>query len=181
MDDTARGVWVDEPVRIVAYDKSWPVRFERERTLLQSALGDVSAGGIHHVGSTAVLGLAAKPIIDILVGVEGLDAALPCFEAIAALGYVHAAYRASEMHWFCKPGPSRRTHHLHVVPMASRRFADELAFRDHLRSAPDSAAEYEALKRRLAERFAHDRETYTEVKGDFIRDVLAKARGQAGR
>jgi GrpB-like predicted nucleotidyltransferase (UPF0157 family) len=76
------------------------------------------------------------------------------------------------MHWFCKPHPSRRTHHLHLVPASSRRFTEELAFRDHLRSHPDDAREYAALKHRLVHRFAEDREAYTDAKAGFIRAVL---------
>lgn len=76
------------------------------------------------------------------------------------------------MHWFCKPHPSRRTHHLHLVPTDSNRFHDELAFRDRLRANPETAEEYAALKRDLAERFADDREAYTDAKADFIKRVL---------
>ncbi|HEX8689419.1 MAG TPA: GrpB family protein, partial [Solirubrobacterales bacterium] len=159
--------WIDEPVRIVAYDPSWPERFERERAALESAIGEWVVGGIHHVGSTAVPGLDAKSVIDILVGVESLEAGRACFDPLAQLDYLYAPYRPEEMHWFCKPHPGRRTHHLHLVPMGSRRFVEELAFRDHLRADPAAAEEYAALKRQLAARFANDRETYTEAKADF--------------
>lgn len=162
----------DEAIRIVAYDSRWPQRFVEERTLLEEAIGPWVVGGIHHVGSTAVPGLDAKPIIDILVGVEDLETARACFDPLAELGYLYAPYRSEEMHWFCKPHPSRRTHHLHLVPTDSRRFRDELAFRDALRGNPDLADEYAALKHDLAERFADDREAYTEAKGEFIRRVL---------
>ena len=76
------------------------------------------------------------------------------------------------MHWFCKPHPSRRTHHLHLVPTNSNRFRDELAFRDRLRSSRAIAEEYAALKRELAERFADDREAYIDGKASFIRLIL---------
>jgi GrpB-like predicted nucleotidyltransferase (UPF0157 family) len=168
--------WSDEPVRVVAYDPTWPARFEAERRLLEAAIGDWVVGGIHHVGSTAVPGLAAKPVIDILVGVRDLASSRGCFEPLAKIGYLYAPYRAREMHWFCKPTPTRRTHHLHLVPHASRRFRDELAFCDYLRSHPDAAGEYAALKRRLASRFEHDREAYTDAKATFIRDVLDPAK-----
>lgn len=128
--------------------------------------------GYTHVGSTAVPGLAAKPVIDILVGVDDLSSSRACVEPLAAVGYVYAPYRPDEMHWFCKPDPSRRTHHLHLVPAGSPRFRAELAFRDHLRSHPDACAGYAALKWQLAARFEHDREAYTEAKADFIRAVL---------
>jgi len=139
------------------------------------AIGEWAVGGIHHVGSTAVPGLDAKPVVDILVGVADLETSRACFEPLAALDYVHAPYRAAEMHWFCKPHPSRRTHHLHLVPRGSRRYREELAFRDHLRADREAAERYAALKRRLASRLGDDREAYTEAKGDFIRAALAQA------
>jgi GrpB-like predicted nucleotidyltransferase (UPF0157 family) len=169
--------WVDEPVRIAVCDPRWPERFERERAALERAIGEWAVGGIHHVGSTAVPGLDAKPIIDILVGVESLRAGRACFDPLATLDYLHAPYRPEEMHWFCKPHPSRRTHHLHLVPAGTRRYEDELAFRDCLRSDPGTADEYAALKRRLAARFPADREAYTEAKAGFIRAALERENG----
>lgn len=166
---------MDEPVRIAPADPDWPARFEDERALLQAAIGEWAVGGIHHIGSTAVAGLDAKPIIDILVGVRDLAVARDCFEPLARLHYLYAPYRTSEMHWFCKPDPSRRTHHLHLVPVSSDRYRDELAFRDYLRGHPESTAEYAALKHQLARRFTRDREAYTDAKGEFIRATLAKA------
>jgi GrpB-like predicted nucleotidyltransferase (UPF0157 family) len=166
---------VDEPVRIVLYDPAWPVRFEQERAALRTAIGDWIAGGIHHVGSTAVPGLEAKPVIDILVGVRDLEESRSCFDRLAMLGYQYAPYLSGEMHWFCKPDPSRRTHHLHLVPVGSTRFRDELAFRDYLRVHRDVAEEYGALKQRLASEFRQDREAYTNAKTEFIRATLRRA------
>ena len=163
---------MDEPIRLVPFDRSWPENFERERAVLDTAIGRWVTGGIHHVGSTAVPGLAAKPIIDILVGVDSLDVSRGCFEPLAGLDYLYAPYLADEMHWFCKPDPSRRTHHLHLVPTGSARFRDELSFRDRLRDSPAIADEYTELKRELAQRFADDREAYTDSKTDFIREAL---------
>lgn len=164
----------DEPIRVVLYDLRWPDRFERERALLADAMGPWVSGGIHHVGSTAVPGLEAKPTIDILVGVEDLEGARDCFEPLASLGYLYAPYRPGEMHWFCKPSPSRREFHLHLVPTDSQRFRDELAFRDRLRDSPGVAREYAELKKLLAARFQDDREGYTEGKSDFIARVLGR-------
>jgi GrpB-like predicted nucleotidyltransferase (UPF0157 family)/ribosomal protein S18 acetylase RimI-like enzyme len=171
--DLAEG---DEPIELAPYDPAWPERFEDERTALEEAIGEWVTGGIHHVGSTAVPGLTAKPIVDILVGVESLDASRGCFEPLARLDYLYAPYRAEEMHWFCKPHPARRTHHLHLVPTDSDRFRDELAFRDRLRADPGLAGEYAELKGRLADRFRRDREAYTEAKAAFISNAIEKDR-----
>jgi GrpB-like predicted nucleotidyltransferase (UPF0157 family) len=163
----------DEPIRLSQYDPEWPVRFKREQAALTKAIGGWIVGGVHHIGSTAVPGLDAKPIVDILVGVRDLDESRACFEPLAQLQYVYAPYLDDEMHWFCKPGPSRRTHHLHLVPIGSRRYVDELAFRDRLRADPKLANDYATLKHRLAERFRDDREAYTDAKADFIDAALA--------
>jgi len=165
----------DEPIRVAPYDSEWPARFNRERDLLHRAIGPWALGGIHHVGSTAVPGLDAKPIIDLLVGVEDLEVSRACFEPLADLGYLYDPYLADEMHWFCKPDPSRRTHHLHLVPHDSPRYRDELAFRDHLRESSEKARDYAELKHRLAARFEHDREGYTDAKADFIQRTLREA------
>jgi GrpB-like predicted nucleotidyltransferase (UPF0157 family) len=164
-----------EPIRIVPYDPRWSARFEQESAALMDAIGEWVAGGVHHVGSTAVPGLAAKPVIDILVGVRSLEKSRACFVRLGQLEYLYAPYRSEEMHWFCKPHPSRRTHHLHLVPADAKRFRDELAFRDYLRAHADIAEEYGELKRRLAKELGHDREAYTEAKGEFIRAVVGRA------
>lgn len=171
---------LDEPIWLAPYDPAWPGRFAEERAVLSEAIGAWATGGIHHVGSTAVPGLDAKPIIDVLVGVDGLEESRACFDPLAGLDYLYAPYRAEEMHWFCKPNPRRRTHHLHLVPTASSRFREELAFRDRLRASPAIAKEYAALKHDLADRFSHDREAYTDAKADFIRRTLGKRAGAAG-
>jgi GrpB-like predicted nucleotidyltransferase (UPF0157 family) len=163
----------DELIRLAAPDPGWAARFELEREALEEAIGEWVHGGIHHVGSTAVPDLEAKPIIDILVGVRDLEIARACFESLAGLGYLYAPYLPAEMHWFCKPDPARRTHHLHLVPVDSPRYCDELAFRDRLRADPRLAADYATLKRQLAERYRDDREAYTDAKGAFIRAALA--------
>jgi GrpB-like predicted nucleotidyltransferase (UPF0157 family) len=166
----------NEAVRIAAYDPRWPVKFEAERTELQECIGPWAVGGIHHVGSTSVPGMPAKPVIDILVGVESLDDSRPCIEKVAALNYLYAPYRDDAMHWFCKPHPARRTHHLHLIPVGSPRYLDELAFRDALRGDPALAMRYAALKHDLAVRFHDNREAYTERKEPFVREALANRR-----
>jgi GrpB-like predicted nucleotidyltransferase (UPF0157 family) len=163
----------DEPVQVVPYDASWPARFDAEKALLEPAIGRSVTGGIHHVGSTAVQGLAAKPVIDILAGVKDLPSSRACFGELAKLSYQYAPYRTDEMHWFCKPSPAHRTHHLHLVPTGSRRYREELAFRDILRALPDLAERYQALKQQLAAEHRTDREAYTESKQAFIAEVLA--------
>lgn len=151
----------------------WPLLFEAERAQLERAIGPWITGGVHHVGSTSVPGLEAKPVIDILVGVDSLAGSRDCFAPLLKLDYHHAPYRSAEMHWFCKPSPSHRTHHLHLVPTGSKRYRDELAFREALRGQPGVAQAYAQLKHRLAREHRSDREAYTAAKADFIAEVLS--------
>jgi GrpB-like predicted nucleotidyltransferase (UPF0157 family) len=161
-------------IHVVAYDSAWPALFRREQSLLQRALGDWVSGPIEHVGSTAIPGLVAKPVIDIMAGVESLAASEGAIAAASRLGYAYFPYKSDVMHWFCKPSPAFRTHHLHLVPFNSPAWRDSLAFRDTLRANPDIAAEYAALKLRLAKEYEFDREAYTEAKGPFIDRVLGR-------
>ncbi len=165
----------EAPVEIVSYDPSWPARFEEEADVLRRALAAWLAGPIEHFGSTAVPGLAAKPVIDIMAGVVTLDASRPAIAAATELGYSYAPYRPEFEHWFCKPSPSFRTHHLHLVPAGSIHWRRSIAFRDHLRAHSDIAREYEALKRRLAVEHRLDREAYTQAKHPFIDRITAIA------
>ena len=107
-----------------------------------------------------------------------MESSRAAFEPLAELGYLYAPYRETEMHWFCKPDPTRRTHHLHLVPSGSQRYQDELAFRDFLRGRPDIALKYQEVKQRLAASYEHDREAYTEGKSSFIALTLKEARGE---
>ena len=171
-----RNMSTDPPITIVGYDLQWPARFEAERRLLVEAIGAwVVDGAIEHIGSTAVLGLAAKPVIDIMAGVESLEASRAAVAVLERHQYCYAAYRTDVMHWLCKPSPALRTHHLHLVPLGSALWIEQLAFRDHLRTHPDTALEYGALKRRLAVAHRFDREAYTTAKAPFVRRVVDNA------
>ena len=145
-----------------------------ERDLLTPVLAPWLAGPIEHVGSTAVPGLAAKPVIDIMAAVHGLEASRPAIEALSQVGYLYAPYMAEVLHWFCKPSPDMRTHHLHLVPFGSRLWNDRILFRNRLISSVDLANEYAALKRRLASQHTNDRDAYTDAKGPFIEEAIRR-------
>lgn len=163
------------PVEIVDYDPVWPARFNEESESLRRVLMPWLAGPIEHIGSTAVPGLAAKPIIDIMAGVETLERSRDAIEAAATLGYCYFPYQASIRHWMCKPSDAFRTHHLHLVPVSSPPWIRPIAFRNYLRAHRDAAREYEQLKRALARQFEFDREAYTQAKASFIAIVTEKA------
>jgi GrpB-like predicted nucleotidyltransferase (UPF0157 family) len=163
------------PVFVVAYDERWPARFAAERVALEALLAPWLAGAIEHIGSTAIRGLVAKPVIDIMAPVASLAASQAALPRLAELQYNYFPYRADVMHWLCKPSDAHRTHHLHLVPFASALWHERLAFRDYLRAHPAIATEYAELKQRLAEQHRFDREAYTDAKEAFVRRVLQLA------
>jgi GrpB-like predicted nucleotidyltransferase (UPF0157 family) len=165
----------DASIEVVPYDPDWPRRFEAERRLLADAIGQWLSGPIEHIGSTAIPGVAAKPVIDMMAGVESLDASRPALEILERHHYCYAPYKTDVMHWLCKPSPALRTHHLHLVPLGSRLWNEQLAFRDYLRAHPVVALEYGAVKQRLADEHRFDREAYTAAKTPFVQAVLRQA------
>ncbi len=171
------------PVEVVDYDPTWPERYAEERERIAAALAPLPVR-IEHIGSTAVPGLAAKPVIDILVGVPDIERAGPAVAALIRLGYSYAPEFegiSPEQRYFYKGMP--HTHHIHMVETASDMFAYHLAFRDYLRAHPEAAAEYARLKRGLAARFRDDRDAYTDGKADFVKTITAAARraGETGQ
>jgi GrpB-like predicted nucleotidyltransferase (UPF0157 family) len=165
----------EAPVEIVPYDASWPERFQEARGALLEVIGPWLAGTIEHIGSTAIAGLAAKPVIDIMAGVESLDASRSAMAPLKALGYSYFPFRPDSEHWLCKPSRAFRTHHLHLVPFGNQQWVAVTAFRDYLRTHGGVAAEYEALKQRLARDHRFDREAYTQAKSPFITRVTDMA------
>jgi len=165
----------DASIALSAYDSEWPRRFDDERRLLEPVLAPWLEGGIHHVGSTAIPGVSAKPIIDMIAGVRDLEEARAAFGPLARLSYHHAPHRPDEAHWFGKPSLSDRTHHLHLTLPGSALWRERLAFRDALRADAALANEYEALKLQLAKEHPDDIVAYTHGKTAFIVRVLADA------
>jgi GrpB-like predicted nucleotidyltransferase (UPF0157 family) len=172
-----------DEVIIVASNPHWQLLFDREVDRIRAIVDPDLITRIEHFGSTSVPGLAAKPIIDILVGVKSLVRAKQI--AIAPLATLDYTY------WYDNPDPERmffvkglppnspRTHHIHMVEPNSRMWA-QLAFCEYLRQHPDEAARYARLKYQLAQQFTHDREGYTKGKTAYIESVMHKARQQSG-
>lgn len=164
------------PVEIVAYDPAWPERFAREAARLHAALG-ASATRIDHVGSTSVPGLAAKDVIDIQVSIRSFEPESVYREPIEGLGYVYRPdprEPARRLFLLSEPG-GRRLVNLHLCESGGEWEFRHLAFCDHLRAHPDTADDYERLKRELAPRF-EDSQAYADAKGPFIRRVERRAR-----
>jgi GrpB-like predicted nucleotidyltransferase (UPF0157 family) len=162
-------------IEVVPYDPEWPRRFEAERALLEGVLEPWLTGGVHHIGSTAVPGLSAKPQLDMIAGVRDLEEARAAFEPLRVLSYHRAPHRPHEAHWFGKPSLGSVTHALHLTVPGSDLWRERLAFRDALRAGPELAAEYAALKLSLAREHPRDRDAYTAGKRAFVARVLAAA------
>jgi GrpB-like predicted nucleotidyltransferase (UPF0157 family) len=110
-----------------------------------------------------------------MAGVQTLGASRAAIAAATDVGYCYAPYQADVEHWFCKPSPLFRTHHLHLIPVGTPQWVRPIAFRDYLRANAEVAGEYDALKQRLAEEHRFDREAYTQGKRPFIDRVTDAA------
>jgi GrpB-like predicted nucleotidyltransferase (UPF0157 family) len=174
---------VSGSVVLVLYDCEWPRRFEAERALLGRVLAPWLESGIHHVGSTAIPGIAAKPVIDMIAGVRDFEEARAAFDPLREQSYVSTPHRPGIAHHFSKPSPllPDTQYGLHLTEPGSDLWRERLAFRDALRRDPTLAAEYEALKRRLGEEHRADLRAYTAGKRDFLTRVLADHGIQLGR
>ena len=163
-------------VRLAPHEPAWAGRFAREAARIRAGLG-ADALAVEHMGSTAIPGIAAKPVLDLTVAVRGLLPVAPWVPRLAEIGYEHVPENAMpDREFFALGTPTVRTHHLSLVEADSARWHRHLLFRDYLRAHPDEAAAYERVKRALAERFPDDRASYTAGKHDFIEAVVARAR-----
>jgi GrpB-like predicted nucleotidyltransferase (UPF0157 family) len=163
-----------KPVIVVDYDPNWVATFEALRAQVAGVLGD-AASTIEHVGSTAVPGLAAKPIIDIDVLLTSETMLPEAIERLARLGYVHQGdLGIPEREAFLTPAGTP-AHHLYVCPPHSREFQRHVAFRDYLRTNPTEAKAYGDLKKALASQFRDDRDAYMAGKDELVKELLARA------
>lgn len=166
-------------VKLVDYDPNWPLMFEREKAKILSVIAN-KVVAIEHVGSTAVPGLGAKPIIDIMVGIRRISDAQRCIEPLETIGYEYVAkYEVSipERRYF-RRGPSNlpnRHYHLHMVEYNSDFWKRHLLFRDYLRAHPHAARDYQKLKKELAAKYRRNRDAYTGAKTSFIESIVSKA------
>jgi GrpB-like predicted nucleotidyltransferase (UPF0157 family) len=166
-------------VRLVASDRRWPDLFSAEAHRLSEAVHQAGLAPLQfeHVGSTAVPGLVAKPILDILAGSPSGVAWQPYIEVFAARGYEPRGPQGVADRELLVLGPEQaRTHHLNLVAAGGGFWRDHVAFRDRLRAEPALAATYAALKRDLALRHHTDRAAYTAGKRAFVEEVLRRAR-----
>ena len=167
-----------DEIVVVPYDAQWPVAFETERARVASLLAP-HAIAIAHIGSTAVPGLAAKPVIDVLAGLAVFAEASTLIAGLVAGGwdFPMAINESLDGRAFYKRVDSFgiRTHHLHLVAHDGPLWRGYVSFRDALRASAALASQYEVLKRSLAARYRDDREAYTAAKTSFVESVLGHA------
>ena len=169
----ARTDWDREPIVVVDYDSAWPETFDQLARPVREALADLGVE-VEHIGSTAVPGLAAKPIVDIDVVVPSAAAAPAAIERLRGLGYVYQGDKGvpGREAFLWPPGAPR--HHLYVVVAGGEPHTAHVRFRDHLREHPETAEEYAGLKRELARRHGGERLAYTDAKSEFVEAVLRR-------
>lgn len=162
-------------VRVVKYDSAWPKLFIEECERLQQYFAREKLPiSIEHTGSTAVPGLAAKPILDILAGYPEGAPVPPYIAALLASGYQHRGEQGIPGREFFRRGEPR-SYHVHLTAVDSAFWRDHLTFRDELRGSDVLRDRYAALKRELAHRFPRDREAYIDGKESFVKEVLLAA------
>jgi len=167
----AEKLWrAPEPIVLVPHDPRWLADAATEcRRIAEACRAAVIR--VEHIGSTAVPGLIAKPVLDLMPLVKSYDEGFACVEPMRALGYWYAGeFGIAGRHLFVKGPP--RTHHAHMLMDGSKEARRHLAVRDVLRANPELAARYAALKQALAPRFGDDREGYADAKADFMRELF---------
>jgi GrpB-like predicted nucleotidyltransferase (UPF0157 family) len=169
----------EDSINIVPYNRDWPKLAEEEILIIKKTLPFPWIINIQHIGSTAIPGLAAKPIIDIYVGVTSLQEAQAAIKPIESLGYIFWSDNPNkEKMFFVKGRPpfgKQRTHHIHIVEHNSNYWQARILFRDFLRAHHEDANRYAQLKLKLMKQYTFDREAYTDAKYDFISSILKKA------
>src|SRR3989344_8613096 len=164
-------------VRLEEYNPKWSNLFEQEKELLLKTFGDRLIA-IEHIGSTAIPGLLAKPIIDINVAIPSLKDIDDFITKVQELGYEYIPERRFSDRQFFPKGPSeKRTHHLNLVEITSETgWKNQILFRDYLREHEEIRNEYTKLKKELAEKYADNRDEYTERKSKFVIEIINKAK-----
>ena len=161
-------------VRVFPYRKQWATEFEREKARILEVCGD-KVVAVEHIGSTSVPGLAAKPIIDIAVGIKRLKDAKKLLPALQKLDY-HFYKDFQRQRLFVAKGPDeKRTHYLHVMRYNGAKWKTNQLFRNYLQTHPEAMQQYATLKQKLAKAHPDDRQAYADGKAAFIKSIIVTA------
>ncbi len=169
---------LNRPIAIVPYRAQWPSLYEEEKRRISAALGN-RMEQIEHFGSTAIPGLAAKPVIDIMIGVQRLDQAEECIPILESLGYTYMPELEAELpdrRFLWKEMASTQRYHIHLTQVHGPLWENPLAFRDYLREHPEEAERYGQLKADLAAQCGSDIGSYIQGKTAFVQQILDKAK-----
>lgn len=162
-------------VRVVPYQKKWATEFEQEKARILEVCGD-KVVAVEHIGSTSVPGLAAKPIIDIAIGVRRLKDAEQLLPSLKKINY-HFYKKFQRQRLFVAKGPDeKRTHYLHVMRYNGAKWKTDRLFRNYLRTHPKEVERYSLLKERLAKKYKDDRQAYADGKNAFIKSIITKVK-----
>lgn len=161
-------------VEVVKYNPEWSEIYNSEKVKLNESLGGLIKS-IHHIGSTSIPGLAAKPIIDIIIEVCSLDTLDNSIPVMESLGYEVKGEFGIPGRRYYRKGGSNRTHQIHAFKVGDANIKRHIAFRDYLKSHPDVMLEYASLKMALAKRFDNDVDGYCDGKDDFVKHHESKA------
>lgn len=163
-------------VKLTSHHKQWAELFKKEKKRLLSVLNKININ-IEHVGSTAIPGLKAKPILDTILSVPTKKLTKTVYKILEKNGYTdHGEVGIVERHLFVRGTEEKRTHHLHVTLKDSNFWKEHIQFRDYLLLHKSALKKYDALKRKLAKQYANDRKSYTKAKNAFIQNILAKTK-----
>lgn len=169
-------------VKVEKYNPKWQKEFNKERKNLKKVFGDIALS-IEHVGSTSVVGLSAKPIIDIAIGVDSLEDIAKVKDKILKFSHYSIKENNADGEILMrrgvpiKPGedkPSFVTHFIHIMEIDGKKYKETLAYRDYLRKNKEVLKEYDNLKQKLAIKYQSERKAYTKAKDEFIKSILSK-------
>lgn len=170
------GEKMEKPVAIENYNPNWVTEFEHEKAKIKGVLKDKPIC-VEHIGSTSVKDLCAKPILDIMAGVQHLDEVDKFIDPLKTIGYEFVAHKEFPERRFFRKGQWRAgTHHLHIYKFGSEEWNNHLLFRDYLSTHPDIRKQYQQLKQNLSQKHHLDRVGYTQAKAPFIRYVIEEAK-----
>ena len=162
-------------VEVVSYDPNWKEMYKEESGKIKNIFKDIIID-IYHIGSTAIPGIKAKPVIDILVEVKDIKAVDRYNHKMEELGYEAMGEYGIPKRRFFRKGENKRTHHIHVFEEGDKEIERHINFKEYLISHPDKGQEYSKLKEKLVNKYTYDVENYTNAKGDFIQEIDRKAK-----
>ena len=160
---------------VVSYNPNWKDMYKEESEKIKNVLSDIIID-IHHIGSTAIPGIKAKPVIDILVEVKDIEGVDQYNHKMKEFEYEAMGEHGIPKRRFFKKGGNNRTHHVHIFQVGNEEIGRHINFKEYLISHPDKGQEYSKLKGKLANKYSYSIENYTNGKSDFIKEIDKKVR-----